>query len=96
LPKLSRNTIVYLLILVAVIAIFFTVFSGGGGRERLQTLALIDLLKESGGEVTIQGETLTAIINGVEYETNVPADFNAFEVFDLEIIEGKITIDYEK
>ncbi|MFC1993969.1 ATP-dependent zinc metalloprotease FtsH [Chloroflexota bacterium] len=95
-PKLSRNTIIYLLILVAVIAIFFTVFSGGGGRERLQTLELIDLLKESGGEVTIQGETLTAIINGVEYETNVPADFNAFAVFDLEIIEGKIAIDYEK
>jgi len=96
LPKFSRNMFIYLLILVAVIAIFFTVWSPSGGAERMETLQLINLLKDNGGAVTIKGETLTATVNSIEYETNVPADFNAFEVFDTEITEGKIAINYEK
>ncbi|MFC2058857.1 ATP-dependent zinc metalloprotease FtsH [Chloroflexota bacterium] len=87
---------IYLLILVAVIAIFFTIWSPGGGAERLETLEVINLLKERGGEVTIKGENLTATIDGIEYETNVPADFNAFEIFDAEITGGTIAINYEK
>jgi len=93
-PRISRGLIIWLIILVAVIAIFFTLISPGGGGEELTTGEIIDLLNENGGEVTIKGETLTAVVNGTTYETTVPADFDAFERFAG--ASKPVTINYEK
>jgi len=39
--RLSRNAVIYLLILVAVVAIFFTLVSPGGGPEPLSLNKLV-------------------------------------------------------
>jgi len=92
-PRISRGLIIWLIILVAVIAIFFTLISPGGGGEEVSTGEIISMLKENGGKVTIKGQSLTAVINGKTYETSVPEGFDAFEKF--EGAAKPVTINYE-
>ncbi|UCC60264.1 MAG: ATP-dependent zinc metalloprotease FtsH [Dehalococcoidia bacterium] len=82
-PKLSRGLVIWLIILVVAIVIFFTVISpgGGGDGEEVTTGEVIAMLHESGGEVTIQGDSMTAKIGDKEYKVTVPADFDAFDEF---------------
>jgi cell division protease FtsH len=74
--------IIYLLILVAMVAIFFNFILPSGGPEHMDTGELLALLEAQGGEVTIKEQTLTAKIGDEEYKTTVPKDFDAFEHFE--------------
>src|SRR4030043_785550 len=100
-PKISRNLIIWLVILAVVIGVFFTLISPGEKTERLNTLTAIEELKEYGGDITIKEQTLSAEINGGQYvgkkiETTVPADFDAFTVFAAQIDKGTVSIDYQR
>src|SRR4030042_4707194 len=100
-PKISRNLIIWLVILAVVIGVFFTLISPGEKTERINTLTAIEELKEYGGDITIKEQTLSAEINGGQYvgkkiETTVPADFDAFTVFAAQIDKGTVSIDYQR
>ncbi|MBM3155977.1 MAG: ATP-dependent metallopeptidase FtsH/Yme1/Tma family protein [Chloroflexi bacterium] len=100
-PKISRNLIIWLVILAVVIGVFFTLISPSEKTERLSTLVAIDQLKEYGGDITIREQSLIAVIAGGEYagkkvETTVPADFDAFTTFAAQIEKGTVTIDYQR
>jgi len=97
-PKISRNLIIWLVILAVVIGVFFTLISPGEKIERLATLDLITKLQSDGGAITIKEQTLTAVINDVKYETTVPSDFNALDYFGNQACVGctpHISINYE-
>ena len=92
-PRISRNMIIYLLILVAMVAIFFTFISPGGGPQQMDTQELLGRLKSEGGDVTIKDQTLTTKLGGVEYKTTIPADFDAFTYF--EDATGTVNVNYK-
>ena len=94
-PKISRNLIIWLVILAVVIGVFFTLISPGEKTERLTTLEAIEMIKDKGGEVTVKEQTLTVVIDEKKYETTVPADFDAFTVFAAQIEKGTVSINYE-
>jgi cell division protease FtsH len=100
-PKISRNLIIWLVILAVVIGVFFTLISPGEKTERLNTLTAIEELQEYGGDITVKEQTLAAVLAGGEYagkkiETTVPADFDAFTVFAAQIEKGTVSIDYQR
>jgi cell division protease FtsH len=94
-PRISRGLVIWLVILVVAIVIFFTVISPGGGGETKTTDWIISEIQAKGGEVTIKGTSLTAVIGDTTYKTNIPESFDAFEVFESEISQGTITLNYE-
>ena len=70
-PRWMRNSFIYLLIVVAVIAVFFTLFSGVGGPEEIafsEVVAMakrgqVDTIEVSGDKLTvtnIRGESFTS------------------------------------
>ena len=70
-PRWMRNSFIYLLIVVAVIAVFFTLFSGVGGPQEVdftEVVAMakrgeVDTIEVSGSKLivtTIRGETVTS------------------------------------
>jgi cell division protease FtsH len=94
-PKISRSLVIWLVILVIAVVIFFTLISPGGGGESFTTAEVISKIHDEGGEVTIKGTSLTAVIGGETYETTVPESFDAFEEFGTEISQGKVSLNYE-
>ncbi|MGB2884391.1 MAG: ATP-dependent zinc metalloprotease FtsH [Dehalococcoidia bacterium] len=94
-PKISRSLIIWLVILVIAVVIFFTLISPGGGGEQLTTAEVVDKIHNEGGEVTIKGTSLIAVIGGETYETRIPESFDAFEEFETEISQGKVSLNYE-
>ena len=94
-PKISRSLIIWLVILVIAVVIFFTLISPGGGGESLTTAEVVDKIHNEGGEVTIKGTSLIAVIGGETYETRIPESFDAFEEFETEISQGKVSLNYE-
>ena len=71
-PRWMRNSFIYLLIVVAVIAVFFTLFSGVGGPQEIpfsEVVAMakrgeVDTIEVSGDNLTvttIRGENLTSV-----------------------------------
>jgi cell division protease FtsH len=94
-PRISRSLIIWLVILVIAVVIFFTLISPGGGGERLTTAEVVAKIHNEGGEVTIKGTSLTAVIGGETYETRIPESFDAFEEFETEISQGKVSLNYE-
>ena len=95
-PKMSRRVIIWILIMMAVVAIFVTLISPRGEVEPPTTLEVFNKVKESGGEVTIKNTSLIAIINDEVFETTVPEGFDAFKEFEEGIAQGKISINYEQ
>ncbi len=62
-----RNSFIYLLIIVAALAIFFTMVSGWGGTEERTLTEVLTLAKEDGIQrIEVQGEKLTVITRGGE------------------------------
>ena len=70
-PRWMRNSFIYLLIVVAVIAVFFTLFSGVGGPQEIsfsEVVAMakrgeVDTIEVSGDNLTvttIRGENMTS------------------------------------
>ncbi len=94
-PKISRSLVIWLVILVIAVVIFFTLISPGGGGESFTTAEVISKIHNEGGEVTIKGTSLTAVIGGETYKTTVPESFDAFEEFGTEISQGKVSLNYE-
>ncbi|MDY6892510.1 MAG: ATP-dependent zinc metalloprotease FtsH [Chloroflexota bacterium] len=93
---MSRRVIIWILIMMAVVAIFVTLISPRGEVEPPTTLEVFNKVKESGGEVTIKNTSLIAIINDEVFETTVPEGFDAFKEFEEGIAQGKISINYEQ
>ena len=97
-PKITGKTIIYLLILVAMVAIVYTLLSPTDGPDTsLSTSELLSKLKTDGGDVKITSDKIKATINDVEYEAAISENFDAFEYFE-EQTSGEnptITIDYE-
>ncbi len=62
-----RNSFIYLLIIVAALAIFFTMVSGWGGTEERTLTEVLTLAKEDRIQrIEVQGEKLTVITRGGE------------------------------
>ncbi len=93
-PKISRGLVIWLIILVVAIAVFFTLISPSSGGESITTAELIAKIKNDGGEVTINGTSLTAVIGGETFEATIPESFDALEVFDTEIAQEKVSLNY--
>jgi len=96
-PKISRGLIIWLIILIVGIVLFFTLISPGGGATKIDLLEMIDMINPVNGEysyteadLTIKGQTLTATIDGTEYETTVPTDFDPLVTFVTPIADGKV------
>ncbi len=96
-PKLSRGLIIWLIILIVGIVLFFTLISPGGGATKIDLLEMIDKVNASTNtDLTIKGQTLTADIDGTEFETTVPTDFDPLKVFESAIASGHVTkVDYQ-
>ncbi len=85
-PRISRNLIIYILILVAMIAVFYYIIGPRGGPEELETYEMFQKLEEAGTkwEVEIKGQTLNAKESGAgdwQYVTTVSEEFDPFERF---------------
>ena len=104
-PKISRSLIIWLVVLAVVIAVFFTLISPGSKSVALQSSELITDLQQgidpAGGNftppvvVTVKDTSLTAVIGGTTYTTNVPSNFDAFQTFAPQIGNGTLTVNYE-
>ncbi len=98
-PKISRSLIIWLIVLAVVIIVFFTLISPGTKTVAVSSSDLITRLQEGNythpAEVTIRDTSLTAVINGTTYTTNVPSNFDAFQVFASQIANGAVTVNYQ-
>ena len=56
---------------------------------------MLAMLHENGGEVTIKGTSLTAIIDNETYRTVVPASFDPNKEFEAGIAAGTVSISFE-
>ena len=60
-----RNSFIYLLIFVAVIAIFFTMVRGFGGTEERSITDIVEWAREGLiQDIEVRGETVTVVRNG--------------------------------
>jgi cell division protease FtsH len=106
-PKISRSLIIWLIVLAVVIAVFFTLISPGTKSVAVQSSQLITDLQQGKGpgnetltsanpaDVTIKDTSLTAVIDGTTYTTNVPSNFDAFQVFASQITNGTVNVNYQ-
>jgi cell division protease FtsH len=106
-PKISRSLIIWLIVLAVVIAVFFTLISPGSKSVAVQSSQLITDLQQGKGpgnetltsanpaDVTIKDTSLTAVIAGTTYTTNVPSNFDAFQVFASQITNGTVNVNYQ-
>lgn len=101
--NISKNSLIFLVVIVAVVTIFFTVFTSGNevGTEEITFNALID--KAKSGEISlieVQGNNLAITdVNGLKYETTIDEKTNILEVFANEEIpisgENAVNIEYK-
>ena len=110
-PKISRSLIIWLIVLAVVIAVFFTLMSPGTKTVSVQSSDLISALQQGkappppkgpGGNITqppavltIKDTSLTAVIDGTTYNTNIPSNFDAFQVFASQIGNETVTVNYQ-
>jgi cell division protease FtsH len=98
-PKISRSLIIWLIVLAVVIIVFFTLISPGPKSVAVSSSDLITRLQEGNythpAEITIRDTSLTAVISGTTYTTNVPSNFDAFQTFAPQIANGSVTVDYQ-
>ena len=86
--KWTGNLFVYLVIFVAVIAIFFTLFSSGGGTERLSLTEVMGMAR--GGQISkivVDGDTLIVTPRGGG-QTFTATKEEGTSIFDLLAAEG--------
>ncbi len=98
-PKISRSLIIWLIVLAVVIAVFFTLMSPGTKSVSVQSSDLISRLQQGNythpADITIKDTSFTAVIDGTTYTTNVPSNFDAFQVFAPQIGNGTVTVNYQ-
>ncbi len=93
---MSRNIIFVLIAFVALLAISYFLCSPDQSVEDTTANNIIDLYEEHGeGQVTIEDDTIKAIIDGNRYEAPLPSDFDVRVFLPAEIAEdGALTIAY--
>ena len=94
-PKISRNTIIYILVAVAVIAAGYMLCVPRGSTEKVSADDIKNLFFINGGYVSIENETIKAEIDGDKYEAVRPQDFDISVFTTREIGDGKLTIAYD-
>ena len=81
-----RNSFIYLLILVAVVAIFFTVFRSPSGSEDVTITALINRVSAEQGDVeqiTVDGDKVTLeTLSGDKFKARKEKDVSIFELLE--------------
>ena len=84
-----RNSFIYLLIIVAVIAIFFTMIRGGfGGTEERPISDILGWAKDGQvQEIVVQGEKLTVMRGGEKFKSRIGENTDIFEVLRQKGIE---------
>ncbi len=84
-----RNSFIYLLIIVAIVAIFFTMMGNLGGTEERDFSEVINLAKEDRvHKIEISGEKLTVeTVNGEKFNSRVGERTDVFKVLQDEGIE---------
>jgi len=85
LPRISRNTVIYFLILVAMVAILYFILGNTGGPDTsLTTSELISRIKTAdSADVTLTDSRIIATIDGKEYEAEI------WDGFDPEVVFGE-------
>ena len=92
-----RNSFIYLLIIVAVVAIFFTMIGSLGGTEERSFSDVLILAKEDRIQrIEVQGEKLTVITRAREkFKSRVGKDTDILQVFEdkgVEVGQGGVDI----
>ena len=83
-----RNSFIYLLIIVAVIAIFFTMMGSIGGTEEMDFSDVLALANEGQiQKIEVQGEKLTVYTGGEKFKSQIGKDTDILEVFHNANIE---------
>jgi cell division protease FtsH len=104
-PKISRRVVLWLIIIVAAVAVFYLLIAPRGEGESVPASQLITCLHGNGtcfaggshydkAELTIKGTSLTAVVDGKTYKSTIPESFDAFKEFNSEIQGGGLSIDY--
>ncbi|MFH1485389.1 MAG: ATP-dependent zinc metalloprotease FtsH [Chloroflexota bacterium] len=98
-PRGLKNGFIYLLILIAVVAIFFALFPPSEGGKEVPITAVVDMArKEQLDEIDIQGDSLTAVTkNNEKLKSRKEADSSILETLQtagIKVGEGgvKVTI----
>ena len=86
--RLMRNSFIYLLIIVAVIAIFFTMMGSIGGTEEMDFSDVVALAKEGQiQKIEVQSEELTVYTGGEKFKSRIGKSTDVLEVLRNENIE---------
>jgi cell division protease FtsH len=84
--KWLKNSFIYLLIIVALIALFLSFFPGGGNRQQTMSMSDVIQLAKQGDikQITIQGDTWIVDRTDSSVEAKVQADPNAniYQIFN--------------
>ena len=87
-----RNSFIYLLIIVAVVAIFFTMIGGLGGTEERSFTEVLDLAREGGIQrIDVQGEKLTVFTRNGKFTSRVGDTTDLLEVLQREGVDTGIS-----
>ena len=84
-----RNSFVYLLIIVAVLAIFFTMVSGWSGTEERSFTEVLSLAKQDDIQrIEVQGERLTVItVGGEKFKSRIGKETDLLNLLSREGVE---------
>ena len=83
-----RNSFIYLLIFVAVIAIFFTMVRGFGGTEERSITDIVEWAREGLiQDIEVRGETVTVVRNGEKFKSRISKETDVLKVLQDEGIE---------
>jgi ATP-dependent Zn protease len=92
---LSRNMIIVVMVLLVVGFFAYNYISNDDGPEAVTASEVVTLFNENGGVVSIEGDTLTAEIDGKQYEATVTDDFDASQFLPEALDDSRLTIGYE-
>ena len=95
-----RNSFIYLLIIVAVIAIFFTMLNGLGGTEEKNFSDVVSLAKEQRiQKIEISGDNLTVeTLSGEKFKSRIRDNTDVYRVLQDEGVElgpGGVTVAFK-
>ena len=87
--KWVSNAFIYLIIFVAVIAIFFTLFSSGGNTEKVDLSAILQMAEnEQISRVVVDGDTLIVTPKNSPNELLTAAKEPGTSVYELFLVAG--------
>jgi len=93
---LSRNMIIVVMVLLVVGFFAYSYLSNDDSTETVTASELVTLFEDNGGVVGIEGDTLTAEIDGKTYEATVTDGIDASDFLPTALDDGRLTISYEQ